>query len=117
MYGLLVAIHIFISLFLVISILMQSSKGGGLAGAFGGAGTSAVFGGRGAASFLQKLTTGLVVSFMVVAILIGFTSRSAEEGTSIIQEAAREAFSGPGATLPAPSSLLKPVLEEENSGN
>ncbi len=117
MYGILVAIHIFISLFLVITILMQSSKGGGLAGAFGGAGTSAVFGGRGAASFLQKLTTGLVISFMVVAILISFSSRSADEGTSIIQEAAREAVTGPGATLPAPSSPPASVLEEENSGN
>ena len=116
MYGLLVAIHIFISLFLVIVILMQSSKGGGLAGAFGGAGTSAVFGGRGAASFLQKLTTGLVVSFMVIAILIGFTSRTADDGTSIIQEAARKSVSGPGASLPAPSSA-PPVLDAENSGN
>ncbi len=117
MYSLLVTIHIFISLFLVVTILMQSSKGGGLAGAFGGAGTSAVFGGRGAANFLQKLTTGLVISFMVVAVLIGFASRSADEGTSIIQEAAREAVTGPGATLPAPSSPPASVLEEENSGN
>ena len=116
MYGLLVTIHIFVSLFLVIVILMQSSKGGGLAGAFGGAGTSAVFGGRGAASFLQKLTTGLVVAFMAIAILISFSSRSTDDGTSIIQEAARKAGSGPGATLPAPSSPPT-VFEEENSGN
>ncbi len=116
MYGLLVAIHIFVSLFLVIVILMQSSKGGGLAGAFGGAGTSAVFGGRGAASFLQKLTTGLVVSFMVIAIMISFTSASADDESSIIQEAARESVSGPGASLPAPSTA-PPLLEEENSGN
>lgn len=115
MYGLLVAIHIFVSLFLVIVILMQSSKGGGLAGAFGGAGTSAVFGGRGAASFLQKLTTGLVVAFMVIAILIGFTSGSGDDGTSIIQEEARRAISGPGATLPAPSTPA--AVEEENYGN
>ena len=104
MYGILVAIHIFISLTLVISILMQSSKGGGLAGAFGGAGTSAVFGGRGAASFLQKLTTGLVAAFMVIAIIISFTSIPDKGNVSLIQEAAKEQSTGQGATLPAPSA-------------
>lgn len=115
MYGILVTIHIFVSLTLVITILMQSSKGGGLAGAFGGAGTSAVFGGRGAASFLQKMTVGLVAAFMVVAIMIGFMSNPDKGSVSLIQEAAREQTPGPGATLPAPST---PALSDDpNSGN
>ena len=104
MYGILVIIHIFISLTLVITILMQSSKGGGLAGAFGGAGTSAVFGGRGAASFLQKTTVGLVAAFMVIAIMISFTSNPDKGSFSLIQEAAKEQTTGQGATLPAPSA-------------
>ena len=115
MYAILVVIHIFISLTLVITILMQSSKGGGLAGAFGGAGTSAVFGGRGAASFLQKLTTTLVVAFMVVAILIGFTTKPGSQNASLIQQAAEKQAAGQGAALPAPAS--SPLLNEENSGN
>ena len=115
MYAILVVVHIFISLTLVITILMQSSKGGGLAGAFGGAGTSAVFGGRGAASFLQKLTTSLVVAFMFVAIMIGFTTKPGSQNASIIQEAAERQAAGQGMALPAPSST--PLLNEENSGN
>ncbi len=115
MYAFLVVIHIFISLTLVITILMQSSKGGGLAGAFGGAGTSAVFGGRGAASFLQKLTTSLVVSFMIIAILIGFTTKPGSQNASLIQKAAEEQAAGQGAALPAPASF--PALNQENSGN
>lgn len=115
MYALLVVIHIFISLTLVITILMQSSKGGGLAGAFGGAGTSAVFGGRGAASFLQKLTTSLVVAFMFIAILIGFTTKPGSQNASLIQEAAEKQAAGQGAALPVPASF--PALNQENPGN
>ena len=115
MYGILVAIHIFVSLSLMIAILMQSSKGGGLAGAFGGAGTSAVFGGRGAASFLQKLTTGLVAAFMVIAVMIGFASNPEKGTTSLIQEAAKEQTSGQGSTLPSPSAPALP--EDQNPGN
>lgn len=115
MYGILVTVHIFVSLALVISILMQSSKGGGLAGAFGGAGTSAVFGGRGAASFLQKMTTGLVAAFMIIAILIGFSSNPDKGNVSLIQEAAREQVSGQGMTLPAPSAPA--ISDDRNSGN
>ena len=115
MYAILVVIHIFISLTLVITILMQSSKGGGLAGAFGGAGTSAVFGGRGAASFLQKLTTSLVVAFMFIAILIGFTTKPGSQNASLIQEAAEKQVAGQGAALPVPASF--PALNQENPGN
>ena len=115
MYGILVTIHIFVSLTLMITILMQSSKCGGLAGAFGGAGTSAVFGGRGAASFLQKLTVGLVAAFMVIAIMISFTSNPDKGNISLIQEAARDQTTGQGATLPAPSTPAQ--SDGQNFGN
>ena len=57
---------------MIVAILMQSSKGQGLAGTFGGAGSSAVFGGRGAATFLSKATTILAVTYMVLCLLIGY---------------------------------------------
>lgn len=62
-----VVFHVIICIALVISVLMQSAKGEGLAGgtAFGGGVSSAVFGGRGAASFLSKATTVLAVVFFV----------------------------------------------------
>lgn len=62
-----VVFHVIICIALIISVLMQSAKGEGLAGgtAFGGGVSSAVFGGRGAASFLSKATTVLAVVFFV----------------------------------------------------
>lgn len=63
-----VVFHVIVCIALVLVVLMQSSKGEGLAGTAlgGGSGLSgAVFGGRGAASFLSRATTVLAVLFMV----------------------------------------------------
>ena len=58
------------SVLLMIVILLQDSKGQGLAGAFGGGGFStSMFGGRGAATFLSKATTFLGTAFLVLAIV------------------------------------------------
>jgi preprotein translocase subunit SecG len=73
LFGVLLTIHVLISLSLIITVLMQSAKGEGLAGAFGGGGISgAVFGGRGAATFLSKTTTVLAIAFMISCILLTF---------------------------------------------
>jgi preprotein translocase subunit SecG len=76
-YPLLISIHVLICLGLILSILMQSSKGEGLAGAFGGTSlTGAVFGGRGAASFLSKATTVVAIAFMISSLTLTFLSPS-----------------------------------------
>jgi preprotein translocase subunit SecG len=57
--------HVIVCVALVLVVLMQSSKGEGLAGsAFSGGISGAVFGGRGAASFLSRATTYLAIAFM-----------------------------------------------------
>ncbi len=61
-------IFILICVLLMVSVLLQSGKGGGLAGTFGG--TSQYLGGRGAATFLTKATTTLAAIFMLMAILL-----------------------------------------------
>jgi preprotein translocase subunit SecG len=71
----LIVVHVLICVALILVVLMQSSKGEGLAGsAFGGGLSSAVFGGRGAATFLSKATTGLAVAFMVMCIVLAWVS-------------------------------------------
>jgi preprotein translocase subunit SecG len=73
-----VIFHIIVCIGLVMVVLLQSSKGGGLSGsAFGGGGGGvggAVFGGRGAGSFLSKATTYLAVLFMVNCVSLAFIS-------------------------------------------
>ncbi len=78
MFAVLLVVHSIICVALVLVVLMQSSKGEGLAGsAFGGGGggmSGAVFGGRGAASFLSNSTTVLAVLFMVSCLSLAFLS-------------------------------------------
>jgi len=95
-----VIFHTLVCVLLVIVVLMQSSKGEGLAGAFGGGGsglTGAVFGGRGAASFLSKSTTILAIVFMINCGVLAFMSshRTGQQSataaeSAVTKEAAKE---------------------------
>jgi preprotein translocase subunit SecG len=70
MFVVLMTLEIVICLFLIAVILLQASKGGGLAGSFGGGNVGMVFGVRRTADFLTRATQVLAASFMVLAIII-----------------------------------------------
>ena len=65
----LIILYVIACLFLILVVLLQAGKGGGLGAAFGGGG-SAVFGGRGAATFLTKLTAVMAALFMILSVAI-----------------------------------------------
>ena len=93
MYGLLLALHIIICLSLILVILLQSGKGGGLAGgAFGGT-AQTVFGGRGATDVLTKATMVLGGAFFVTSLVLALMSTGTRmPSRSLIQEEARRAI-------------------------
>ena len=102
MSAFLVALHVIISILLMIAILMQSSKGGGLSGSIvGGQGGNigAVFGGRGAGDFLSKATIVMAVVFMLGSIVQGLMKKDSAPGRSVIQEEVQN--------NPSPASLLQ----------
>ena len=123
MYSFLVFIFIIVSLLLIGSILMQSSKGSGLAGTFGGAGgANAVFGGRGAASFLAKATQYLAVIFFLLTIAINMTIRSNTTVQSVVKDQAAKRVVTQSSTLPTPEGIqidqpLAPVEEKTGSSD
>ena len=92
LFNLLIGLHVFVCLLLILVVLLQSSKGSGLAGAFGGGGGQTMFGGQETATFLSRLTTYLAVLFMVLSLLLAFLSsrRSVTGPHSIVREAARQ---------------------------
>lgn len=104
MYALLMALHLIVCLCLVAVILVQSGKGGGLAGgAFGGA-TQTVFGGRGATDFITRATIVLGVMFFVTSLSLALiTTRGNVGGRSVVSEAAKRAAgtAPPAGTPPA----------------
>lgn len=96
-------IHILISIFLVLVVLLQQGKGADLS-VFGGGGTQVAFGARGAATILHKLTVTCFVLFLVTTLTLGIMSaRSAPSvmsGVDAGEDAAAEDLDGPaGGTL------------------
>lgn len=101
MYGLLLGIHLLVCLCLVAVILVQSGKGGGLAGGAFGSATQTVFGGRGGTDFVTRATIVLGVIFFVTSTSLALmTSKSASGPKSIMQEKARQAASAPATPAP-----------------
>jgi preprotein translocase subunit SecG len=111
MYGLLLVLHLLICLALIGVVLIQSGKGGGLAGgAFGGS-AQTVFGGRGATDFVTRATMILGGAFFVTSLALALMSSGAGNRTtrSLVQEQARRAASAPAAPGRGPGGTEAPA--------
>ncbi len=125
MYGVLLGVHLLVCLGLVGVILLQSGKGGGLAGGAFGAQAQTVFGGRGATDFITRATIGLGIAFFVTSFALAIITSRGGIGASrsLIQEQARKAAStsqaqptrgpappqGPASTTPATGGATTPA--------
>lgn len=78
MTTLLTIVHVFVCLFLVGVVLLQSGRAGGM-GVLSGAATQTVFGGRGAGGFLAKATAVCATLFMLTSASLAYTSTSGRD--------------------------------------
>ncbi|MCG3154797.1 MAG: Protein-export membrane protein SecG [bacterium] len=106
MYGFLITIFLLVALLQTAVILMQASKGGGLAGSFGGSTMGTVFGTRGAATFLSKLTAILAASFMILALILGLMKSSSTPSSSLVGQERQERQT----RTPSPADIGAPVV-------
>ena len=104
MYTFFLVIEIVVSIVLMIVVLMQASKGGGLAGTLGTSNLGTVFGVRRTSDFLTKTTTVLATLYMVLALFINLVvlPRGEASQQSIIQ-------SGPQPTALPPTQQPAPT--------
>ena len=104
MYTFFIVLEILVSILLMIVVLMQASKGGGLAGTLGTSNLGTVFGVRRTSDFLTKTTTVLATLFMVLALFINLVvlPRTQQSQESIIQ-------SGPQPTALPPAQQSAPA--------
>jgi preprotein translocase subunit SecG len=97
MYTFLSVVYVFVCLFLILVVLLQSGKGGGLGSAFGGGASQQIFGGAGAGNLLTRLTAVSAFMFMALSVWLAFLSTSGEQALdravreqAAAQEAAQE---------------------------
>ncbi|HSK01003.1 MAG TPA: preprotein translocase subunit SecG, partial [Kofleriaceae bacterium] len=127
MSTLVTVLHVIVCLFLMLTVLLQSGKGGGMGAAFGGGNAATVFGGSGASSFLKRLTAIAGTVFMVTSMVLAFIAshnsadalekfgakeaEKAEEKERAKAEALKGAGSGADAGSGAELTPLTPAPE------
>jgi len=90
MFVFLIVLISLIGLLMTLSVLLQSGRGGGLAGIAAGGATTQILGARQAPDFLEKATWILAFIFITLCILTTFTIRPEDQGQSVIQQQAQD---------------------------
>ncbi len=118
MYSLLIGIFAIVCVLLTFVILIQSGKGGGLAGTFGGGDAmGSIFGGRGSAPFLTKATSILSTLFLLIALILGMITRGTIDQKSLVEQEREKRMSSPARTLPEAAPAPIQATPEEAPNN
>ncbi len=104
MYTFIIGFVVFLAVLLVLVILAQNAKGGGLSSQFGGSSASNIIGVKKTGDLLEKLTWGISITIMVLC-LVSATSMvnpAMQAPTNELLERAGEQQLPPVMDLPAP---------------
>lgn len=95
------AVVLVLGILLILVVLIQRGKGGGLAGAFGGVGGSSAFGSR-AGDLFTRITIGMAAAWIIITMI----------QVKVVQQHAVEQQNRPtfeGARPSAPSAPVTPL--------
>lgn len=98
MYTLFISLVLVSAVLLVLVVLAQNSKGGGLSSQFGGSGASNLIGVKKTGDLLERLTWGFAIAIMVFSLATNFTTPSANQSDDLL-ERAKEQQTAPGLDL------------------
>ncbi|HEY3405805.1 MAG TPA: preprotein translocase subunit SecG [Ohtaekwangia sp.] len=99
MYELVIGLIILFAFLLVLVILAQNSKGGGLTSQFGGSSASNIIGVKKTGDLLEKLTWSFIVAIMVLCLATNFITPNAGGSTNDVLDRAGE--QAPATQAPA----------------
>ncbi len=88
MYTLFVGLIVLASLLMVGIVLIQESKGGGLASNFSS--SNAIMGVRKTTDFIEKATWGLAVAMVVLSVACAYVAPRASNSQSVLEKTATE---------------------------
>src|ERR1043165_3967952 len=95
MYVLLISLSIVSAILLVLVVLAQNSKGGGLSGQFGGSAASNLIGVKKTGDVLERLTWGFAIAIIAFSLATNFTTPSTAVPTDEILDRANEQQAAP----------------------
>ena len=113
LFWVLIVVHVFLCFFLMLLVLVQNDKMGGLAG-LGGMTSQSAFSTAGAATFIQKLTRVVAVIFFIVVFALGLITakKNVTVEESAMQKATRENAAQQQAPVPAlPGDFAAPAVD------
>lgn len=88
MYTLFVGLIVLASLLMVGIVLIQESKGGGLASNFSS--SNAIMGVRKTTDFIEKATWGLAIAMVVLSVACAYVAPRASNSQSVLEKTATE---------------------------
>jgi len=112
MYYLLVFLHIFVSIAMIGIVLIQSGKGAEMGASFGAGGSQTVFGASGGNTFMNRLTTGAAVLFMLTSLTLAHLSSSGSTSSIMPSKSAPAAPAAPAqgaAPAQTPAAPIAPA--------
>ena len=97
LFTIVLSLVILASILLILVVLAQNSKGGGLSSQFGGSGASNMIGVKKTGDLLENMTWGLIVAIFVLVISSSFLLNSGTQQTDVLRERANEVNMTPPA--------------------
>lgn len=107
MYYAIMFLHIFVSIAMIGIVLLQSGKGAEMGASFGAGGSQTVFGASGGNTFMNKLTTGAAIIFMLTSLTLAHLSSSGSSSSIMSGKSAPAAPAAP-AQQSAPAAPAAP---------
>lgn len=74
LYYMIVTLHFIVCIALIVIVLLQAGKGGGIAGLFGGGGSDQIFSAPSGMAFIKKVTVGCAIVFAVTSLTLTLMS-------------------------------------------
>jgi protein translocase, SecG subunit len=106
LYGIVIAIHVIVSLVLISVILLQAGRGGGLSESFGGSSTQTILGTK-SSVFLKRVTAVSAVLYILVCLLLGVMT--SHRGRSLVSTGGAQMPINTGTGYPQPMSNESPM--------
>ena len=108
LYGIVITIHVIVSLVLISVILLQAGRGGGLSESFGGSSTQTILGTK-SSVFLKRATAISAVLYILVCLLLGVMT--SHRGRSLVAKGGLQAALPTGGGYPQPEQDGSPFSD------